>query len=386
MPAFLTVEMPTSHPTLVATQPVNTMRNLVLLTLAIVWAHTMVVGGLPQSLGWLPSVQEPSTGPGVSFSTRSVLSQQPTATPAAGMSTELQRATAGKPVPAVTPSGVPPAQPSGGYRPQSKELAPIDASKAALAPTPAEEAAQAATENTAAMEPQAQQKPQVPQPEHPARLAASAHAVPSPVRIQYDIRGEVKGLRYSANAELVWLRDGNTYDARLEISHFLLGSRIQTSKGLISAQGLEPIRFGDKVRSEVAAHFVRDKGKVVFSANTPDVELQPGAQDQLSVLLQISTLLGSDPTRYTRGTQLPFQAIGPRRAENWVFTAGEIESIALENGNTTGLKFTRPPTGEFEPRLEVWFGPSAEYLPVRVRLTQSNGDFVDQLWRGAQKP
>lgn len=217
-------------------------------------------------------------------------------------------------------------------------------------------------------------------------MAAAAYTVPAPVRIQYDIKGEIKGFPYSANAELLWLQDGKTYDARLEISHFLLGSRIQTSKGLISAQGLAPIRFGDKVRSEVAAHFERDKGKVIFSANTPEVDLLPGAQDQLSVLLQISTMLGSEPARYTNGTQIRFQAIGPRSAENWVFTAGALEKITLLHGETTGLKFTRPPMTEFEPRLEVWFGPEAAYLPVRVRLTQSNGDFVDQTWRGTQKP
>jgi hypothetical protein len=206
------------------------------------------------------------------------------------------------------------------------------------------------------------------------------------VRIKYDIKGEVKGFPYTANGELLWLQDGKTYDARLEISHFLLGSRVQTSKGLISAQGLEPVRFGDKVRSEVAAHFERDKGKVTFSANTPDVALLPGAQDQLSVLLQLSTLLGNEPYRFASGTQVPFQAIGPRSAENWVFTAGEVEKIALPGGDMTGLKLTRPPVSEFEPRLEVWFGPDVAYLPIRIRLSQSNGDFVEQMWRGTQKP
>jgi hypothetical protein len=216
--------------------------------------------------------------------------------------------------------------------------------------------------------------------------AAVAYTVPAPVRIKYDIQGEVKGFPYTASGELQWQQDGKTYDARLEISHFLLGSRIQTSKGLISAQGLEPIRFGDKVRSEVAAHFERDKGKVSFSANTPDVALLPGAQDQLSVLLQIATMLSSDPARFVSGTQLPFQAIGPRSAENWVFTVGPLEKITLLRGETTGIKFTRPPVSEFEPRLEVWFGPEAAYLPVRVRLTQSNGDFVEQVWRRPQMP
>ena len=52
------------------------------------------------------------------------------------------------------------------------------------------------------------------------------------------------------NGELLWSQDGNTYSARMEFRHFLMGSRVQTSTGTLGPWGLEPIRFGDKVKSE----------------------------------------------------------------------------------------------------------------------------------------
>lgn len=204
--------------------------------------------------------------------------------------------------------------------------------------------------------------------------------------MKYDIKGEVKGFPYFANGELLWLHDTKTYDARLEISHFLLGSRVQTSKGKLGGQGLEPVRFGDKVRSEVAAHFERSKGKVSFSANTPDAPLLPGAQDQLSVFVQLSAMLGGEPNRFASGTDIPFQAVGPRSSEMWVFRVGDLERLTLPGGEISAVHLSRAPVGEYDPRVEVWLAPTMAYLPVRLRLTQSNGDFVEQQWRDTQKP
>jgi hypothetical protein len=220
----------------------------------------------------------------------------------------------------------------------------------------------------------------------PDAQALQNYAFPASVRLNYDVKGEVKGFPYFANGELLWLQDGKTYDARLEISHFLLGSRVQTSKGQLSPQGLAPVRFGDKVRSEVAAHFDRNMGKVVFSANTPDAPLLPGAQDHLSVFLQLASMLGGDPNRFPAGTQIPFQAIGPRSSESWTFVMGETEVQALPGGSITAIKLVRAPVGDHDPRVEVWLAPEMAYMPVRIRLTQGNGDFVEQQWSGTQKP
>lgn len=220
----------------------------------------------------------------------------------------------------------------------------------------------------------------------PAAKAVRKFAIPASARMKYDVKGEVKGFPYQVNGDLLWVQDGKTYDARMEISHFLLGSRVQTSTGRLTAHGLEPTRFGDKVKSEVAAHFDREKNKVTFSANTPEAPLLPGAQDHLSVFMQLGAMLGAEPLRYPQGTTLPVQAVGPRSAEAWVFTVGASERLVLPGGELNAVRLWRDPLGTYDPKVEIWLAPDVGYLPVRIRLTQADGDVVDQQWRATQKP
>lgn len=206
------------------------------------------------------------------------------------------------------------------------------------------------------------------------------------MRLKYDVRGEVKGFAYFVYGDLTWLNEAGSYTAKLEISHFLLGSRIQTSKGLITDKGLEPVRFGDKVRSEVAAHFDRAQGRITYSANTPSEALAPGAQDQLSVFFQIAALMAATPDRYPQGTILHFQTVGPKHSENWNFEVVATETLELPAGQVKAVKLIKPPVSEYDSRAEVWLAPELGHLPVRIRLTQGNGDVVDQLWRSTERP
>lgn len=259
----------------------------------------------------------------------------------------------------------------------------------AKAPEPIEAIVQPAMESAADATPNADAPLQLAKADLPSpagNLVVTRYVIPGSTRLKYDVKGEVKGFPYFANGELLWLQDGKTYDARLEISHFLLGSRVQTSKGQLTPQGLEPIRFGDKVRSEVAAHFEYGKGKITFSANTPDAPLEMGAQDQLSVFLQLASMLGGEKERVLAGDLIPFQAVGPRSYEEWVFKMGEPETLVLPGGAVKAVKLTRAPTGEHDPKVEVWLAQDMDFMPVRIRLSQPNGDFVEQQWRSTQKP
>ena len=247
---------------------------------------------------------------------------------------------------------------------------------AATAPAPAATPAPDATPSPAS---------RTPASPPPAAKAVRKFVFPPSTHLKYDVKGEIKGFPYHVNGDLQWANDGKTYNARMEISHFLLGSRVQTSTGRLGAHGLEPIRFGDKVRSEVAAHFDYEKNKITFSANTPEVALLPGAQDQLSVMLQIASMLAADPKLFTTASTLSFQAVGPKSAESWIFTIGASEKLGLPGGEVSALRVWREPLGEYDSRVEIWFAPEMDYLPVRVRLTQANGDVADQLWRSTQK-
>jgi len=185
---------------------------------------------------------------------------------------------------------------------------------------------------------------------------------------------------------LLWRQDGSKYDARLEIGAFLLGSRVQTSRGQISTQGLVPKRFSDKVRSEVAAHFEWDKNKIIFSANSPEAPLQAGAQDHLSVFIQLASLLASQPTEISRGRTIEFQAVGAREASIWRFELGGFERLKLPGGDLDALKLTRAPTHAYDLKAELWMAPALGWLPARIRLSQDNGDFVDQQWLSTETP
>ena len=209
---------------------------------------------------------------------------------------------------------------------------------------------------------------------------------PASARLSYAVQGQARQLNYHAWAELLWQHDGQRYDARLEVGAFLLGSCVQTSSGQIAQDGLLPQRFGDKTRSELAAHFQRDKGVISFSANTPEVPLLRGAQDRLSVVLQLSALLAADPGRYPPGTMLSFQTVSQREAEIWQFEVDKTEVLELPYGSVPSVKLTRKPRREFDQLIELWFAPDLGYLPVRLRITNANGDRVDQQLKKVEDP
>jgi hypothetical protein len=159
--------------------------------------------------------------------------------------------------------------------------------------------------------------------------------------------------------------------------------RVQTSRGAVTAAGLLPERFSDKYRSEVAAHFNWPQRKVTFSANTPDVPLQEGAQDRMSVLIQLAAILAGSPAQRAPGTTITLQTVGPRDADSWLFTVGEVESLVVPSdpaSTVQAIQLTRKPHQMYDQTMDLWMAPALNYLPARIRLTEANGDFVDQMW------
>jgi len=209
--------------------------------------------------------------------------------------------------------------------------------------------------------------------------------VPASAVLRYKLQGESKGLTYWANGELQWQQDGQRYDAQLEVSAFLVGSRTQTSAGTLGPEGLMPTRFSDKSRTELAAHFQRDKNIISFSANSPSVPLLKGAQDRLSVIIQLGALLAGDPERYPPGTMLSIQTVSQREAEVWQFSVEKEETLQLPYGTVLAVKLNRTPRRDFDQRIEVWLAPEWGYLPARLRVTNANGDWIDQTLKSVEK-
>ncbi len=222
----------------------------------------------------------------------------------------------------------------------------------------------------------------------PVDASAAPVRLPPSTRLSFDVTGQAKRFHYSASAELLWRNLGATYEARQEIKAFLLGSRSQTSTGRITEQGLQPVRFGDRARAEQAAHFDYDRHVATFSANTPDSPIGPGAQDRLSVFIQLGALLAAAPERYPPGTRITLTTVGARSADRWSFTVEGTETLDLPAGPTPALKLQRLPRADRDrdQQADLWLGTGLGYLPVRIRITQSNGDFADLALSGHETP
>lgn len=207
-----------------------------------------------------------------------------------------------------------------------------------------------------------------------------AVALPPPTLLRYEVALRTRGVQRSAEAELEWRHDGVRYEARLAVA-----GRLQRSTGRITPEGLAPDYFSDKSRGEQATHFDRVQGRLVFSNNRPAAELAAGMQDRLSVLLQLAALVAARPARYPPGALIVLPTATTREAQPWQFEVEGEESLDLPGGTVLALKLLRRPRHEFDQCIELWLAPGQDYGPVRVRLTQPNGDTVDQRWSSTDK-
>lgn len=380
-------------------------RTLIALTALVLALHWLLLRGVP--LVW----DSPAAPTGQVFSTRTIAaapapmaapapapSAAPAPPPAAPAPAPRKRPPRATPVAEAAPAEPPAATPEAvtSSEPAMEVAAAPATAEPPAPPEPAASAAVAAASAPAApAPPPAEVNPtaagiDIAPPGSGTGQNASAAAppvqIPAPVRLTYEVKGQAKKFDYTARAELLWQHDGSRYEARQEVSAFLVGSRTQRSTGLVSAQGLQPERFGDRSRSEQAAHFDYAQGRVTFSANTPQAAIGPGAQDRLSMFIQLAAMLAADPARYTPGTQITLTTVSARNADRWTFSIEAPETLHLPVGATPTLKLLRLPRRDYDQKAELWLAPGLGYLPARIKLTQSNGDFADLLLRGSDKP
>jgi hypothetical protein len=268
--------------------------------------------------------------------------------------------------------------------PQDKDNAPARSTDEAG--ETAEPAATGTGTDTAATAPLEAASTQAAPPPVPSSTPVTAMALPASARLDYKMTGRSKGLTYYAKGEMNWQNKGGRYDASMTVSALFIGSRTMSSTGQIGDEGLAPSRFSDKSRNEVAAHFEPDKGQISFSANTPVVAWSPGAQDRVSVFLQLGGMLAGNPAGFPVGSAITMLTVGPRDADNWTFVVENEQALSLPFGDLATLKLSRKPRREYDQTVEIWFAPALGYLPVRNKITQANGDFVDQQLSALTRP
>jgi hypothetical protein len=212
----------------------------------------------------------------------------------------------------------------------------------------------------------------------PLVLPTDGSALAQTMLLRFTVHGFVKGMEYHANAELAWRAENGHYQARQSISAFLLGSMEQTSTGLLTDQGLQPMQFTDR-------RFAKHRS-VAFNWTAQQATFEPvrdaapigrGAQDRLSVFLQLASMLHSMPTLRVAGTRIDIPTLGSRRLQMWRFVVEQEETLSLPGGPTSALRLQRLPQPGDEDAAVLWLAPEQGYVPVQIRLQERNGDVMD---------
>ena len=255
---------------------------------------------------------------------------------------------------------------------------PVDQSE--FVPRPPQEAPPVAPkEATAGLVEKAVEAPQ-PQAAQDNALVAKAGDFPENIQINYKLTGQERGLNYYASGYLKWqVKPANSsprnYEAELNVRAFLIGSRVWRSQGVLTGDGLAPKRYSDTWRSERAAHFDPDLRQISFSGNTPSAPLQAGAQDQVSLFIQMAAAVAAQ--NFKTDTELNIQTATSRDAVNWRLTYKSDEPIEVKGERLETQKWVCLPRGKYDSQIELWLSKSHGGMPVRIKITQVSGNFID---------
>ena len=231
----------------------------------------------------------------------------------------------------------------------------------------------------------------IPQATSPASNALTAKTgdFPPNTQINYKLVGQERGLIYNASGSLKWqVQAANdkgaprAYEAELQVRAFLVGSRVWRSTGALTDNGLAPLRYADRWRGERAAHFETANQKISFSGNMPSAPLQAGAQDQVSLFIQMAAAVTAK--NYEPGSQLMVQTATARDAVNWTLTFQSTEEIVVDGKQLETQRWVCLPRGKYDSQIELWLSPAHGGLPLRIKISQVNGNFIDMEMRNTE--
>jgi hypothetical protein len=216
--------------------------------------------------------------------------------------------------------------------------------------------------------------------------AATAFEWPPSTRLNYVLTGNYRGEVHGV-ARVQWVRQGSRYQVHLDVgigpSFAPLISRRMTSDGELGEHGLVPRRYDEATRvpfQQARRATLQFTPEWVTLANGSLHETLPGVQDAASQFVQLSWLFTTRPELLRAGNTVTMPLALPRRVGRWVYDVLGQERLSTPVGELDTFHL-KPRLGQRRPgselSAEVWFAPSLQYLPVRIRIEQDVDTFID---------
>ena len=260
---------------------------------------------------------------------------------------------------------------------------PAKAASEPQQPEPEPEAAPAAEPATAdavPAEPVAQATP--PQPSAPAPSPESAPPLaeagtaatnldswPLDTRLNYRLGGVFRSGELHGDARVQWLRQEQRYEVRIDIDVTLLARLVMTSQGTVTPAGLAPEVYEEQRRNGVRRATLR--GETILLGNGEVVPRPAGVQDTASQFVELSHRFASGREPLEVGRSITVWLARPGHLAQWTYDVVGRELLQTPRLGPVEA-FHLKPRAIANPRgnitAEMWFAPSLQYLPVRIRV------------------
>ncbi|WP_241522993.1 DUF3108 domain-containing protein [Herminiimonas fonticola] len=205
--------------------------------------------------------------------------------------------------------------------------------------------------------------------------------LPPSADLKYDVQkiSQESAPMYGSGT-ISWHTDGSKYTVNGEFGVlFITALRFQSS-GTIEDIGIAPELYSEKRfrKAETNTHFHRERNTISFSSSTLSYPRTGGEQDRASIVWQLAGIGRGDSGKFIAGSSIDLFVAGTRNAETWQILIIGQEDITIDGISTRAWHVARAPrVGSHEQKLDIWLAPDQNWYPVRLRYTETNGDYLD---------
>ncbi len=232
---------------------------------------------------------------------------------------------------------------------------------------------------------------ETPEPQEPEPAVAEATELPAPqmdeavnswpadTRLSYDLKGYYRGDFYGSG-QVQWQHSEGRYQVKVDLRAALFFTGTLISQGELTDDGLQP-RLYEERHSGRVRHLTFDSVVVTFNDGST-AALPQGLQDTASQFVELARRFSTGRQALVVGAQVPLWLARPQEMNLWTYDVVALETLQIPEFGEVPAFHLRPrpvanPRGVIN--AELWFAPSMQYLPVRIRINLGNDNFADLL-------
>jgi Protein of unknown function (DUF3108) len=200
---------------------------------------------------------------------------------------------------------------------------------------------------------------------------------PESTRLTYKLGGYWRGDLHGS-ARVDWQLQGEQYQTSVVVSVLFIQPFSMSSQGRITPDGLYPQAYQEtELGKRRVLGFTDDSLTLGNGARVPRT---PQVQDAASQFVDLAFRMATGRATLEVGQVIRYHMVRPEGVDEWVYdVVGEDTLDTPRLGPVQAFHLKPRPLAR--PRgpvtMEMWYAPSLDYLPARIKIFRGTGSYVD---------